>query len=544
MPEQIIKILTPIKAKWDALTRRQKIQLVSVTAILVLALVLLLYFALRTTWVTPYANRDSTEISRVAAALDDAGIRYRVHNDWRGIDVPARHRNAAQGVIFDNVGIAPQMTLADALDLANLGTTEAQNAALLLEAHASGIRETLIHMEGITDAHVLITPADRNLMLRPNQPPSSLGVRLTTTRNFTPQEGRHLAELLRTMVRGLALENIVITDQHLNNIFIGGMIPESDSAMDVFNMRIRQEAQMVSNLTNGWRPMFDDIIVAPNIQYENFVGQEERIRIFTAPDGTEDGLPTFLQESRQEAEGYLGFNFAPGLESNQNAWPPYFMGDPGVASASARDRNVAFAHNEHEIITQVGPGGMDAANSSISIMAILDRYIYESDWRERNPEGTREEWLAHIDDFPARYIITEGEEVESMRMITAAATGIPLSNVVVSIQGRFIVIHMEESALPIPTIIMLAVLLLLIAMLLIALLARKKEEEEDVEPELSVEDLLATTQLEEAKEEAERMKEIEYETDNEIKKQIDKFVNEKPEAVAALLRNWLNAEEW
>jgi flagellar M-ring protein FliF len=92
---------------------------------------------------------------------------------------------------------------------------------------------------------------------------------------------------------------------------------------------------------------------------------------------------------------------------------------------------------------------------------------------------------------------------------------------------------------------MLAVLLLLIAMLIIALLARRKEEEEeDVEPELSVEDLLATTQLEEAKDEEQRLKEIDYEQENEIKKQIDKFVNEKPEAVAALLRNWLNAEEW
>jgi flagellar biosynthesis/type III secretory pathway M-ring protein FliF/YscJ len=29
-----------------------------------------------------------------------------------------------------------------------------------------------------------------------------------------------------------------------------------------------------------------------------------------------------------------------------------------------------------------------------------------------------------------------------------------------------------------------------------------------------------------------------------VKKHIEKFINEKPDAVAALLRNWLNIEEW
>ena len=36
---------------------------------------------------------------------------------------------------------------------------------------------------------------------------------------------------------------------------------------------------------------------------------------------------------------------------------------------------------------------------------------------------------------------------------------------------------------------------------------------------------------------------IEFNEDSEIRKQIDKFVDEKPEAVASLLRNWLS-EEW
>ena len=38
--------------------------------------------------------------------------------------------------------------------------------------------------------------------------------------------------------------------------------------------------------------------------------------------------------------------------------------------------------------------------------------------------------------------------------------------------------------------------------------------------------------------------EIEVKEVLETKRQIDKFVEEKPEAVANLLRNWLTDEEW
>ena len=60
----------------------------------------------------------------------------------------------------------------------------------------------------------------------------------------------------------------------------------------------------------------------------------------------------------------------------------------------------------------------------------------------------------------------------------------------------------------------------------------------ETEPELSVEDLLATT-----KEYEENLEEIELSDKSETRKMIEKFVDENPEAVAMLLRNWIN-EDW
>ncbi|NLZ83810.1 MAG: flagellar biosynthesis protein, partial [Clostridiales bacterium] len=59
----------------------------------------------------------------------------------------------------------------------------------------------------------------------------------------------------------------------------------------------------------------------------------------------------------------------------------------------------------------------------------------------------------------------------------------------------------------------------------------------ELEPELSVEQLLATTK------DNQSIDDIEFDGVSETRRMIEKFVDEKPEAVAQLLRNWLN-EEW
>ena len=65
----------------------------------------------------------------------------------------------------------------------------------------------------------------------------------------------------------------------------------------------------------------------------------------------------------------------------------------------------------------------------------------------------------------------------------------------------------------------------------------KPHEVVETEPELSVEALLATTK------ENQTLDDIEFSDKSASKQQIEKFVDENPEAVVALLRNWLN-DDW
>ena len=70
-------------------------------------------------------------------------------------------------------------------------------------------------------------------------------------------------------------------------------------------------------------------------------------------------------------------------------------------------------------------------------------------------------------------------------------------------------------------------------------MSTRKEKAPELEPELSVETLLQTTK----ENEEENLEDIGFKEKSEARVLIEKFVEEKPEAVASLLRNWLN-EDW
>ena len=84
------------------------------------------------------------------------------------------------------------------------------------------------------------------------------------------------------------------------------------------------------------------------------------------------------------------------------------------------------------------------------------------------------------------------------------------------------------------SIVMIVIILALLAFVILRSMVSKKDT--DQEEELSVENLLQSTPDSE-------LEDIEVESKSDTRKLIERFVDENPEAVASLLRNWLN-EDW
>ena len=122
--------------------------------------------------------------------------------------------------------------------------------------------------------------------------------------------------------------------------------------------------------------------------------------------------------------------------------------------------------------------------------------------------------------------------------LIAKATGIPEENVVLITYDDINYTPMEEVAKDWTFYFQLLLAVILIAFLLFVVFrGMAPVEVTELEPELSVEQLLATTK------ENQSLEDVEFSEQSETRKMIEKFFEENPEAVAQLLRNWLN-EDW
>ena len=137
--------------------------------------------------------------------------------------------------------------------------------------------------------------------------------------------------------------------------------------------------------------------------------------------------------------------------------------------------------------------------------------------------------------------VTEQQVPTDLSQLVAAATGITENNIQIRVVEKPVFEAKEASSFgDNVTNYLMVILTVLIAGLLIFVIIKGTSPVEvtEMEPELSVEDLLATTQ-----DNAQTLEEIELEDKSDTRIMIEKFVDENPEAVALLLRNWIN-EDW
>ena len=128
---------------------------------------------------------------------------------------------------------------------------------------------------------------------------------------------------------------------------------------------------------------------------------------------------------------------------------------------------------------------------------------------------------------------------DDLAQLIANGTGIAAGNIAISANMKYVFLETEKSSTPVSFIIQIVLAVLIVALLVFVVFrSARPVTVEETEPELSVEDMLASTREKQAP-----LEDIDLQDKSEARKAIEKFVQENPEAVAMLLRNWLN-EGW
>ena len=124
MPEFIQNILNRIKEWWLKFSTRQKAIIISAVAIVIVALVILVYVVTRPTWITLVQCNSAEEASQVKDLLEGENIEYQVSQDGMNYSVKSEDEATASILLGTNSIPSKGYSISDVID-GSFSTTEA-----------------------------------------------------------------------------------------------------------------------------------------------------------------------------------------------------------------------------------------------------------------------------------------------------------------------------------------------------------------------------------------------------------------------------------
>ncbi len=536
MKDRLQGLLLSAQNMWNQLEKEQRIKLVIASVVLIATVVTTIYFITRPSMVIILNGEDAIVIGDAQAILNDAGIQSEIENNGRALAVDEEEVINARVVLAGSpVAKEEGITFTDAVDLIKVGTSEKVTNEALELANTSGLEKSLEAFDGVKSADVkLSTPEQTNYFLD-NGEEVQASVKLDTTKTLTEEQVSGIANFVSNAVVGLDSDNVIIVDQEGNTLYSGGTT-DMVSANSNYEMEklIKEEAEMEIQDMIG--PLYDDVKITANLVVdwnETFI--EEVDYDSALGDGINTGIVVQETGSSTSMTGNT-MTGEPGINGNDEVAPNYVTGNGNETSSKSDDFQKDYLVDQTVTNTNKTPGSIDYEQSSAGVIVYDYNYFYEDRVKKSGAlDGVT--WEEYKETIPS-----EPMEVPA-DIQSAIADSLGVSQVTVT--GYKVPMFIDEVQMPLnlsdyAMFIILGILFILLVVLILR--NTSVEEIEDVEPEISVKDLLASSQ-EEEEIERESVADIKLKQESEVKEQLDKFITEQPEVVASLLRNWLN-DEW
>lgn len=545
MQEMISRISEQITEFWNKFNKGQKIRLGLITLFIILSLAVAIFITTRPEMVRLF-NEELThsQAAEIKEVLDAANIISKTNEDGTSIEVKKEDYAKAKMELAMEQIPDNGFTFEDALDN-SMGTTETEKEAKLKEAEQQKLAYDIATIDGISSADVhLVIPSDDNFFIAANQE-ARASVKLNLKNQLTNKQVMGIAHYVSGSVKNLDVKNVRVIDNKGNILYLGEDNHSGINIDEQQDRKVAAEKEIEKKVISILGPLFDDIRVTPNLVL-NFDQYREKQEIVSSPieDGNKGLISYENSSSRKVSGGAEGEE--PGLAANGGDIPEYVMGEQNNYEAKENQNETKYELDKKYTELEKSIGSIITDESNISVVVLRDKTYNQEQQENLRGSGdqnniqndeTWEEYKYRIKSSPS--MIDIENEYPQLHNLVANASGLNINNVEILGYEVPLFIDKEVNERTYNEYILLGILFVLIALLAFALI-RKTEHHEitEIEPELSVEEMLESSQMN-----MEELDPIEYNEESEIKRQIDKFVDEKPEAVASLLRNWLS-EEW
>ncbi|SHJ05551.1 flagellar basal-body MS-ring/collar protein FliF [Lutispora thermophila] len=551
MGEAIKKVKDNLNEFWQGLEKGQKIRIAIISTISVLLIVSIGIISAMPRYQVLYPNLDAKDAGEIKNKLQEMKIPVKV--DGTTILVPkdkvdeARINLAMEG-LPKNDFVFPEMLKSSFNDTSQ--DKKLKQILYMQNTIANGIKS----LDGVEWAQVnLFIPDDNVFVLESNRQEASASVIIKTKAGYPGLDEAQvngIAQYISKSVKGLKEENITIIDENGRSLKTEG----TTFSTQVSTQMEMQEATRI-NIQNSVRKFLESVYGVGNVNVMatvklNFDEKVETSKEFKSPDNSDDnaGLIRSKEESSKQWTGD-GSGGVPGTDSNTEI-PTYVQTDESESSYNESSRIVNYEINEfqNQIVKEKGY----IENLSLSILIDNNAKIKRealrlklSNEQNGNKEYYKKMSLTQIEkelkDKNDPSLDIDDEEIKNITELALKAVkgfGVedPDSIHVMAMDFDTSIRDLVESetnkdnTLEPKDFIPYALAALVLAGAMIYIYRRNKKYEEKDEDDVE----MALSKIDEVSE----LTDI----DNEVKKKVEKFVSQKPEQAAQLLKTWLNEE--
>ena len=530
MKEKAINFYESVKSKWLSLELKQRIIIIAIAITLVLALGLTIYATTRPKMELLVNNQETKLIYQMQTVLSEAGINSTVTQGETALMVKAEDLTNAKKLIVESGVTDSDFSFADALDSMSMGTTSEVKKAILARESEKRLESQLQTFDGVEKATVnLQVPNEDNFFIESKQI-TTAAVSLTLKKDLSSEQVNAIAAYILSAVKGLKKENLTITNSKADILYYGEEEANGSYSLQ-YKIEVEKKNEIEKKVKQALAPIYTDVKIMSNIVF-NWDRQTEAKEIYSSP--FEDGNKGIVRTEDTSSSSVKTNNSAnePGLNTNGGDITQYATGENGNTEAKSDDKSYTYEINSVKTNTEKQSGDIVYNDSSL-LVAVYRYKTYDQEVLEARGELADMTWTEYKEQVPQRQFTVDQELIDAV----SVGTGIENIKIIGYEIPQFI--DKIEVDRPIDQYVMLIILVLLIAVLAFALLKKTSPAEvTEIEPEISVEKIIETLNKKQ-----EYVSPIDYESESEVKKQLEKFVDERPEAVAQLLRNWLS-EEW
>lgn len=537
MQESIRNQITQLSEKWKALDKSLRIKIILLITFLLIALGLTIFLAVRPKWVVIEANSDANTIGQIENIFTDASIKSRIVKNASAIEVQQKDVDQAKILLAQSNVTNVGFTFADAFNTSSIGMSESDKQKMYLSASQTELARHIESIDGIESANVkLVVPGDTVLFEKEKQE-ASASITLVTSKDISREQALTIARLVCMSVENLDMKNIEIVDQNADSLYSGSS-NDSSSYSSKEDIEKQKQKEVEMKIRAALVQLYDDVNIITNLRIDWSRRQQKNVTYTPPIDDMTVGVPSRL--SRQEESVVNGAEGEePGVAANDQMPANYATGDETGATYDSSKEDTEYNYNTSEEVVDTDGGELLLDQSSASVVVYRLRNYDEKILRENGTLNEQNTW----EDFKTANSQEVRLEIDP-DLVETLRTGTGITNLSVVGYEKPVFIDEEVKPLAIEQIIILAILAVLLVLLAFALIRKTQPDEvEEIEPELSVEDLIVSSQLDNEEEEDQELLAGINEVESEYMKQISKFVEEKPEAVAQLLRNWLS-DEW